>query len=161
MAALEVSLDRHGNDREREGDQEASDREGKGAAPRQACLGRSLREQRVFGGPHLACQCPHIVHDALAKARGEPCRYGRGLAALAQLEHAGHLLEAFVDKRRESPGPLLLGWAIGHEVAQAAEQGMRLGCSALVGLQKVAVLRQQVSAMSSFGVDESRQRQIE
>ena len=80
---------------------------------------------------------------------------------LAQLEHAGHLLEPLLDEHRKPASPLLLSRTIGHEVVHAAEQGMGLGCSVLVRQQKVAVLRQQVSTMPGFRVDESRQRQID
>ncbi len=160
MAALEVPVDRHRDNSERQRDQQAREPEGKRAAARQTCLGGSLREQRVFGGAHLCRHRPHVVHDALAEARREACRCARGIAALAQLEHASHLLDPIVDKRRESPSPLQLSGAIGYEVGQAADQRMRFGGSALVGLKKVAVLREQVSAVPGFCVDESRQRHI-
>ena len=71
-AALEVALDRHGDETERDGDEEADNPEAK--APRRAsrCLVLPLDEQRAFRGAHLAGHGPHVVHDALATALSEP-----------------------------------------------------------------------------------------
>ena len=95
----------------------------------------------------------------LAEALREPCCCARGIASRSARAR-GPSLGPLLDEHRKPASPLLLSRTIGHEVAHAAEQGMGLGCSVL-RQQKVAVLRQQVSTMPGFRVDESRQRQID
>ena len=128
----------------------------------QPLLALPLDEQRAFRGTHLGSDRAKVVHQAPALTLGDARDRGRRIAAVVKLEHERHLVEPGLGKRRRADGerPCCVG-VVRDELVEVAQQRARLGLHSLVGLQKRAVVCEQIPAMAGFRVDEARHHAVD